>query len=300
MVTGDIRVLRRLGQVVGRIIEHPGEEKYRSLKLSSVAVQELLAVRGLEGFLCSAGFQERHGVLFMPEPCEETLQQLRRARVRISTELQAREHPAEAFALASEVSPAAPALPQAAIQEGSGPRLVVFDFDSTITVSRERDLGLSGRRLQRLQDMASHLLAVGTHTVLVTAQREGITEFLTVPALRRSMLLHLFSAPELAARQDAANTLFFHRNNPAQGGIYTGAEAWVKMPLIAKIIAGENRWRMAFSPSRVLFVDDDPANFNGFEGLGISVRHVQQDGMNEADIACVEAFASSGSGPGAA
>mmetsp|Transcript_128972 Transcript_128972/g.228204 ORF Transcript_128972/g.228204 Transcript_128972/m.228204 type:complete len:95 (-) Transcript_128972:49-333(-) len=75
------------------------------------------------------------------------------------------------------------------------------------------------------------------------------------------------------------------------GGVYSGTEAQEKMCLIAKIIAGENRWRLRFSPENVVFVDDDEDNFVGHSELGINVRRIRQDGMNTDDVNAVLHFA---------
>lgn len=286
----DSQVLHRLFKLVDNILAEPHEEKYRTLKTNNAMVQSLLDVPGIKDFLSSAGFTaspERPGILAAPAPSEEMLHALRRARERILCDLQARTSAAEAAAtvhrhVEASVAPAVE----------TDRKLVVFDFDSTITVDDDKKShGLDGERLEMLRSMADRLLAAGVCTVLVTKQFTFHTRTHTIPVLKRVGLGILFCAPDaLQGSGPEADDAMLYRQNPS-GGIYTGTEARDKVHLIGKILAGENRWRLRFKPERVLFIDDNAANFTGHEELGISVQLVEQDGMNEGDVERVLGFA---------
>lgn len=290
---GDDQAVQRLDKLVGNIVEHPENEKFRSLKMKNKAIEALLAIAGVETFLRSVGFDEdaaTPGVLAMPVPTPQDLAALARELERIRCELAARRSGYRA-----------PAWPKAAFAPASTPtdlappssRLVIFDFDGTITIdSHVSDFGLAGERLVRLQEMADRLLAAGACTALVTAQRNLTTRIHTVPLLCRSGLARLFCAADLVPEEGSEH--MHYRSNPEQGAIYTGQEAWNKVPLISKIMAGENRWRLAFAPSQVMHVDDRAEQLRGKEALGIAVHHVRQDGMSEDDMLAVEAFACPG------
>jgi len=163
------------------------------------------------------------------------------------------------------------------------PRLLVFDFDATITVDKDCQKGLHGKRLQRLLEMMRCIRDAGARCVLVTAQFPSTTRDITIPLLTQTGLSGLFvdNLP-----------LTLYREDKDHGTIYNGAEAMMgKIALVKKIISGENCWSLAFEPHNVLFIDDSAANFKGSETTRINLRHVQQDGMDEDDIAVVEAFA---------
>jgi hypothetical protein len=295
---GDTGIISKLHTLVNKIIENPMEEKFRTLRLENNSIRELLMIPGAEKFLHSVGFscsEEHPGILFMPAPSAETLQALTRERERIKYEHSSccqRSQQASVPAPVVSQVPCSPS-PEASqlVPTGKGPRLVVFDFDGTITIdSHVCDFGLAGERLNLLSNMADHLLASNTCTVLVTAQRILTTTYHTVPLLRNSGLDRLFRDHDLAV--DATPDQMFYKNNPNQGAIYTGQEAWHKMPLIAKILAGDNRWKHSFHPMQVLYVDDSVEQLSGCKSLGINLLHVRQDGMNAEDIASVERFAS--------
>jgi len=162
-------------------------------------------------------------------------------------------------------------------------RLLVFDFDATITVDKDCQKGLHGKRLQRLLEMMRCIRDAGARCVLVTAQFPSTTRDITIPMLTQTGLSGLFvhNLP-----------LTLYREDKDHGTIYNGAEAMMgKIALVKKIISGDNCWSLAFEPHNVLFIDDSAANFKGSETTRINLRHVQQDGMEEDDIAVVEAFA---------
>lgn len=166
-------------------------------------------------------------------------------------------------------------------------RLIIFDYDGTITVDKdERFKGLMGRRLTRLKEMMGRIRASTARCILVTAQFPSTTRDITLPSLEKSGLSGLFEDESLDAR------LRLYWDDAAHGTVYNGAKVMLgKIDLIKNIIVGENCWRQQFCPSNVLFIDDDARNFKGNENLGIQIRHVEQDGMAEEDIGVVEAFA---------
>merc|ERR1711959_315017 len=143
-----------------------------------------------------------------------------------------------------------------------------------------------GRRLTRLKEMMGRIRASTARCILVTAQFPSTTRDITLPSLEKSGLSGLFEDESL----DACLRLYW--DDAAHGTVYNGAKVMLgKIDLIKNIIAGENCWRQRFSPSNVLFIDDDARNFKGNENVGIQIRHVEQDGMAEEDIGVVEAFA---------
>jgi hypothetical protein len=172
-------------------------------------------------------------------------------------------------------------------EETSSERLIIFDYDGTITIDKdENHKGLRGHRLDRLKAMMAKIQASSARCILVTAQFPHATQELTIPALEDTGLSGLFGRASLGSRA------CLYWDDAAQGTIYNGAKVMMgKIELIKKIIEGDNCWTMSFAPSNVLFIDDDIRNFRGHERLGIQIRHVAQDGMLEADMEAVEAFA---------
>lgn len=167
--------------------------------------------------------------------------------------------------------------------------LLVFDFDGTIIAEDGEDYGLSGARLHRMKSMAEQILSSETRCVLVTAQMPQTTDEVTIPLLHTSGLAALFDEP--ASGENGAIDPCTYWEDPSRGTIYNDEEAMGdKIRLIHKIIRGLNRWRVAFEPGKVLFLDDRAENFQGHEALGINVRHVKQDGMNAEDYEAVRAF----------
>jgi len=172
-------------------------------------------------------------------------------------------------------------------EELSAERLIIFDFDGTITVDKdEKFKGLTGHRLSRLKDMMARIRASSARCILVTAQFPHATQEITIPSLRRTGLSGFFENELLDSR------LQLYWDDAAHGTIYNGAKVMMgKIDLIKKIINGENCWRTSFAPSNVLFIDDDSRNFKGYEQAGIQIRLVGQDGMVDEDMEVVEAFA---------
>lgn len=172
-------------------------------------------------------------------------------------------------------------------ENGLGERLIIFDFDATITMDKdERFKGLIGPRLSRLKDMMEKIRSSSVRCVLVTAQFPMATQEITIPSLQRTGLSGLFEDESLDSR------LQLYWDDVAHGTIYNGAKVMMgKIELIVQIINGDNCWGKSFVPSNVLFIDDDVRNFRGYERAGIQIRHVNQDGMVDEDMEVVEAFA---------
>jgi len=166
-------------------------------------------------------------------------------------------------------------------------RLIVFDYDGTITVDKdEKFKGLIGRRFARLKDMMGKIRASSTRCILVTAQFPHTTQETTIPALQKTTLSGLFEDEMFNSR------LRLYWDDAAHGTVYNGAKVMLgKVDLIKKIINGDNCWGKSFLPSNVLFIDDDARNFRGSDQAGVKIRHVGQDGMVEEDMEIVEAFA---------
>lgn len=166
-------------------------------------------------------------------------------------------------------------------------KLIIFDYDGTITIDKDEGCkGLRGQRLDRLKQMMAKIQAASTRCILVTAQFPHATQELTIPTLNKTGLAGLFDNETFNCR------LRLYWDDVAQGTVYNGAKVMLgKMDLIEKIINGQNCWEKTFSPSNVLFIDDDIRNFRGNERVGIKVHHVGQDGMVSEDIEILEAFA---------
>eukprot|EP00928_Gymnodinium_smaydae_P028058 TRINITY_DN21507_c0_g1_i1.p1 TRINITY_DN21507_c0_g1~~TRINITY_DN21507_c0_g1_i1.p1 ORF type:complete len:302 (-),score=39.90 TRINITY_DN21507_c0_g1_i1:10-915(-) len=287
--SADVAQIEKLLRIVGNIVEHPNEAKFRTLRMENPIVKSLLGIHGVDSFLRSAGFSEDKELprtLIMAPPSDESIRALDRELLRLQYELSARH--AATHPVASCAPPKVSRLAEPGLQNHSK-KLVVFDFDSTLTVDSDCvDYGLGGKRLDDLLLMVDRLMAADACTVLVTAQRRLTTEIYTVNQLRKSGLYRLFCTADLPPQSPPE--AMFYRDNPTQGAIYTGAEAMQKISLISKIMAGENRWRLVFAPSNVLFVDDRWENLRGHEALGIEVLHVRQDGMSCDDMERVLEF----------
>eukprot|EP00929_Paragymnodinium_shiwhaense_P019867 TRINITY_DN13413_c0_g1_i6.p2 TRINITY_DN13413_c0_g1~~TRINITY_DN13413_c0_g1_i6.p2 ORF type:complete len:248 (-),score=49.54 TRINITY_DN13413_c0_g1_i6:581-1324(-) len=168
-------------------------------------------------------------------------------------------------------------------------RLLIFDFDGTITTHDGEDYGLSGSRLERLQAMAEAIKDCEARFVIITAQQPSTTEEVTIPLLMESGLAVLFDErPE-----GDIPTPCTYWEDASRGTIYNGEAAMTnKVRLIRKIIRGMNCWRISFRPSAVLFLDDDERNFRGHGDTHINIRLIGPAGMDDEDCKHVEEFAS--------